>query len=437
MRVLVLAYHFPPDPAVGSLRAAKVAEAFRSRGHEVTVIAASHPAANGTRPDKPGLTIHTVRPLPNPREAYVAVKRWMGRGKSPAPAVGTTQDADVMPRAAAWKRYLFSLLWLPDDRQGFIPPAVRAGLREIRRGVDLMYTTSPPHSVHLAGLLLKWLTGVRWAIEFRDPWTGNPGRPSHVTSPLSEALERRLERRTLASVDHIVAVTDGIADLLRDRIIPARRKLVEPMVIRNGIDRLLREPPPAAAATDRPFRILHVGSLYHRRDPRPFLTAFAAFVKSAAAEGRRVQLDLVGDCRWYHGLSVETLAAELGLGEAVTFRDWVPHDESLRLMAEADLLLLFAQDQPTQVPNKLYEYLGTRRPILAFADETGEVARMLRQAGGHYLVTSADGSESEACLRAALASRGLDGAPGNPALLADWTTESQMRRLTEALVNPA
>ena len=43
------------------------------------------------------------------------------------------------------------------------------------------------------------------------------------------------------------------------------------------------------------------------------------------------------------------------------------------------------------MPNKLYEYLGSRNPILAFADAQGETAKMLQQAGRHRLVTEHDG----------------------------------------------
>lgn len=40
--------------------------------------------------------------------------------------------------------------------------------------------------------------------------------------------------------------------------------------------------------------------------------------------------------------------------------------------------------------NKVYEYLGTRRPILAVVDEDGETAQMLRMVGGHQLVSVND-----------------------------------------------
>jgi hypothetical protein len=99
-------------------------------------------------------------------------------------------------------------------------------------------------------------------------------------------------------------------------------------------------------------------------------------------------------------------------------------------MHSAGLLLLLAQEQPLQVPNKLYEYLATGVPILAIADHDGETADMLRQVGGHYVLPPDDLAGMEMSLESAL---GLPGgmAPGNPRhdLLAEWTSAVQMGRL--------
>ena len=99
----------------------------------------------------------------------------------------------------------------------------------------------------------------------------------------------------------------------------------------------------------------------------------------------------------------------------------------------ADLLLLLAQDQPLQVPNKLYEYLGVRTPIFAFADADGEVAEMLRQAGGHYVVTeNQTESEAEAALQQALERADADGG-SDTTLLSEWSTHSQLSALVQRL----
>jgi glycosyltransferase involved in cell wall biosynthesis len=426
MHILMIAHAYPPYPVVGSLRAAKVARAFREAGHQVTVITARLPGDTGKRrPEAEGVTVRTVRVLPHPTELYRRLKQ--GRVSK----IRRSDDRQAPPetRTAAWKRYVLSALLLPDDQQGFVLPAVARGLRVLREDAELIYTTAPPFSVHLVGLALKAATGVRWAAEFRDPWTDYPGKPPYLRSALSDALEGWLERRCLASADHVISASDAIRELLARKVESRERNRF--LVIRNGIDQL--SPPPDPQPESPPYRIVHVGELYHFRDPRPLLRALASFREKSGFGPRDVELEFVGHCRWYHDVSVEGFVEDLGLSDLVRFRDRVAHDQGLELMQSADLLLLFAQRQPAQVPNKLYEYLAARRPILALADEDGETARMLRRVGGHFVV---DGDEPEGlstALETAVRSRASTASHTNESVLREWSTSRQMDALRRAL----
>jgi len=428
MRVVLLSPCYPPDPEVGSLRAAKVSQAFAAAGHEVHVVTTRLTGEiQGTRAPGKGITLHTVRAIPHPRKAYLLAKSWLGRNGRPA-----SSPPDVFPRVrSAWTRYLLSLLWLPDEHQGFIPPAVWA-CRDIHRHcgrVDLLYTTAPPFSAHLAGLIFKWMTGVTWAAEFRDPWTDNPAKPARLRTRFTDAVDRRLERLCLRNADHIVAVTDAAHDLLARKVTPRPRQQF--VVVRNGIDRLT--PPGPSAPLPGLLRIVHAGSIYHRRDPRPFLRALASLHRMGRLGEGDVQVEFLGD-RWFHDVSIEQVAQDLGLSARVHCRGWLPHDVSLKVVEQADLLLLFAQHEPAQVQNKLFDYLGARKPVLAFADADGEVAQMLHRVGGHYLIAQDDPSVAETVLEKALSDLKMArGRHTNEEVLREWTTEHQMSRLLAAL----
>lgn len=433
MRVLLLTYHYPPSTAVGALRAEKLVEAFRAAGHSVHVVTERLAGETGPlRSSSSGMDVETIRSIPSLRDLYLRTRRKLTRSPG-SPSLGDASAEGTSPphHVAAWKRFVFSLMWLPDDRQGFIPSAVSAGRGALRGGIDLLYTTAPPFSVHLAGLLLKRSTGIRWAAEFRDPWTDNPARPWYLRSRPADAVTRWLERECVGRADHLVAVSDGIHAALAAKLDSSdRRRLV---MVRNGIEELDPEPDPGSRLGG-PFRIVHAGSLYHQRDPFPFLRALAEVRRNHLLTAADVQVDFVGNCRWFAGVSVEARVRELNLAGMVRFQDWVAQGVYRRIIREADLLLLLANEQPTQVPNKLYDYLGTRRPILAFADEQGETARMLRQVGGHYLITTNDADTVERTLEAALG-RGLDiRLPrGSETVLLQWTTAQQMRCLLDAV----
>lgn len=432
MKILLIAYHFPPDSAVGALRAANLASALRAAGHTVTVITARLPGERNGRRTVSGLEVRTTRSLPTILTIYAWGKRLFQRQQSGRDAKGSEPPAPDWPdRVPTWKRYLLSLMWLLDDRTGFVLPALLAAWREIRMGVDLIYTTAPPFSVHLVGFTLRRLGGPRWAAEFRDPWTDEPGKPAQIRSRWGDVAERWLERQCLRSADHVIAVTDSARELLIAKTDGAglARKTV---VVRNGIERL-------SAGTSRsrgvgPYRIVHIGTLYEWRDPRPFLAGLGSVMQQSGLGPDDLQVDLIGDCRWFHGVSVEQAAADAGLRDVVRFRDWAPRELALRAVSTADLLLVFAQNQRAAVPNKLYEYLGARIPILAFTDDDAEVATMLRQAGGHYLVTDHNSVTAAHVITRALRETRLSREPaGDEAVLRAWTLDNQLQRLRAAL----
>jgi len=430
---VLIAYHFPPDPAVGSLRAANVARAFRDAGHQVDVVTAQLPGEMGTRfTGDPGLVVHPVTLLSGPGDVYTRLKaRMLAMRRSRENTDGSGRPVWTPPtQVAVWKRLLLSLLHLPDDQQSFILPAWRRARRLVKARAGLVYSTAPPYSPHLVGLALRYIKGARWIMELRDPWTDNDNKPWWVRTRATDALEARLERLCLQRADLVVAVSEGIRSRLATQL-PARdaSRLI---LVRNGIEHLA-----SSAGLERrpgPVRIVYTGTFYWRRDPRPFLRGLAAVCRKHRMGPGQVGVRFIGACRSIGTVSVEKEIDTLGLTDVVHVEDPLPHAAVKAIIEEADVLLLLAQQQPDQVPNKLYEYLGTRRPILAFADADGETAQMLRQVGGHYLVTGDDNAEVERVLDEVLVSapRG-DGAKMDETMLKEWTTEVQMKRLILAV----
>jgi len=428
MRILLLAYYFPPSPEVGGLRARKIAEAMRQRGHEVHVVAGPVTGDPG-QAEVGGIHVHRVAPSLALRGLYFKLRG--RRNGSTAVGGGGSIGTPWKPpaRTPFLKRQVSSALWLPDDRQGWIMPAARAATRLVRRhSIDILCSTAPPFSPHLAALLVRARTGVRWVAEFRDPWTDNPSKPAFVRSEWSDAAERWLERLAFRRADAIITVTDAYARIVRSRLPAGMASKVT--VVRNGIDALEQ---PAAAASRVVRSIVYVGSLYSDRDPRPFFRALARLRAAAALPGP-LTVDFIGECRGLMCLSMEAAVDDLGLAGVIRFVDPVPHDECMRRIRAADRLLLLAQGQPLQVPNKLYEYLGVRIPILAFIDRDGETAAMLAQIGGHTIIGPDDPEPAvDDAVLAALTRATTTTAPHAESTLRRWTSGAQLQAFAATL----
>jgi len=188
---------------------------------------------------------------------------------------------------------------------------------------------------------------------------------------------------TLARADWVVTVTERVAELYRSLVPESEREKV--LLYRNGIDRVELAPAPKP---DGPYRLLYLGTIYRNRDPAPLLRALAQLRDEGQLPARGVRLEFVGSVALRYKDALPALIKRLNLSDTVALLPSVPNADVPALMARSHMLLLLATDQPLQVPNKLYDYLGASTPILGVVDAAGETRELLERVGGHHIVTS-------------------------------------------------
>ena len=288
-RLLLIAYHFPPDAEVGAIRPQKLVKYLPECGWDplvLTVDPRHHAAHDPARSrDVTGARVWRTGEVPNPRTLAVsfrnALRRYLRHGPpdSQLPILPfDVKNAEASGPRDRLRRLILSLCWLPDANLGWLFPALRTGLVIIRRERPrVILTTSPPPTAHLVGLWLSRLTGVPWVADFRDPWAGDAAKPRFVRSPLSDALDRRMERTVIRAASAVLVTTDRLGARLMERYPEVDpRKFT---TLSNGFDPedFATVPVPTPSPN---FLVTHVGSLYHRRSPVAFLQAAAALVRS-------------------------------------------------------------------------------------------------------------------------------------------------------------
>ena len=314
-------------------------------------------------------------------------------------SAAATRRTDPGP-ARGLVRLLRRWVLIPDGQITWLPAAAAVGLRHLRAvPADVIYSTYPPASAHLLGMLLKSLTGLPWVADFRDSWTCDPLDPALLEVPGRQRLERRMERAVLASADAVVVATEISARLLREAHPDVAKRI---RVITNGFDpeddggakssagarhdlgghagdggggRAEGEPEPEQIGR---LDIVHTGSFslsHPDRSPQPLFSTLASLVEEDASWARRIHLVLLGR------LTSGEAAAAAGLQKAgvAEIRGEVDRDTCLALQRRAGALLLLdhrRQGLSSNVPGKFYEYLAAGRPILALCGE-GMVACMV------------------------------------------------------------
>jgi glycosyltransferase involved in cell wall biosynthesis len=411
VKALIVSFYFPPAGGGGVQRPLKLATHLPELGIETHVLA----------PDDPKW-VHRDDELQPPTQAWVHRARYIGpEGRRPAEELhGTTGLDRLMLRAGLFGRRLL----VPDENVGWALTAIPAATRIVRsEGIDAVLTTSPPGSVHFVGAAVQRLTGARWVADLRDSLLAHPHRRADSTAlKAKEATRHGVARLVARRADAIVAASEAIAE--ETRSLEPRSQVV---TIENGCDfddfaGLELHPSPR-------FRITHAGSFFGRRDPRPFLNAFAASDLDAVA--RFVGDFRAGDREWAEGL---------GLGDRLELHEFAPHRRALELQKDSEALLLLIPEADGRgkgvLSGKVFEYLAAERPILAVVPPEGAAAALIRETGAGVVAAPDDPEAIGEALRS-LHDRwragSLDGTPLTPELRRRLDRRTRVRELADLL----
>jgi glycosyltransferase involved in cell wall biosynthesis len=390
LKVLLVTMYFPPAGGGGVQRPLKFATHLPAHGIETHVLAPHDPK-----------WVHVDAELKPPTQAWIHRARYIGpRSRRLADELHGRTGLDRISRQAA---SLSRRVLVPDENVTWNLTAIPTAIRIVRQeGIDVVLTTSPPNSVHLVGAAVKAATGVRWVADLRDSIAAHPHR--RVESAAVRAKEKvsdQVARLVSRQADAIVAASEAIADEARE---------LEPqgvvLAILNGAD--FDDFGGLEYHRGDRFRITHTGSFFGKRDPRPFLTAFAeAGLEDAVAR-------FVGDFR----ASDRAWAEELGLGDRLELHEYVPRRESLRLQRDSDALLLLIPEASGRgrgvLSGKVFEYLAAERPILAAVPPDGAAAELIEETGAGVIAPPDDVAALRVALEqmhAAWQAGKLDGTP--------------------------
>lgn len=372
MRLLLIAYEFPPSPSPQSLRWAYLARELHRLGHEIHVLTAD---LGGETPGLPKLPpeIQVHRTYPGPVRGMLA---WLRKRRQRKIEAGLVPDdaprPDSHPLAAAirpprnWKQRVSESVQTTAQYVHF--PDVRGEWRHWgRRGLARLLTTLAPdvvissHEPATTIELALWARrpGVRWVADIGDPVLAS------YTPVRWRRRAERIERAMCEKAELLTVTTDATATLMRTR--HGREDAV--LVLPQGFDSR-REPRPIVEMFDAGrLELLYTGSFYEFRRPDALLAALRC------TPGVRLTIAAIT-------VPEGVLDAARAAPDQVRLLGFRPHDAILDLQRAADVLVNISNDDMTQIPGKVNEYLGACRPLLNLGPgndpATAEIERLHR-----------------------------------------------------------
>ena len=257
---------------------------------------------------------------------------------------------------------------VPDSSILCVPFAVKAGMKAIEtERIDVMISVAPSEVTHLVGLGIKKRIDIKWIADFKDMWVGNPLRLKR-----GEIIEDYWQRKVVNMADVVTVTTDYIlVDLEHRYPIPRQRMFLLP----NGYDEEDFRCLPMYSPSGNSVTIIHIGSFYRLRSPEPVLKALSDLFRLKPQLKNRLRLRLIGN---NFGMDLERAVTDYGLGEVVQIEGSMSHMEVVQIMAMADVLLLIP-GADYAIPGKQYEYMASRRPILALTSHQSMSAVLIRE----------------------------------------------------------
>ena len=402
MKILVVSWYMPPFGTMGALRVGKFCKFLDRQGHDVRVLSCADLPDEKTLPlefpedrivrtgsldvnaipkavQKLRIALFSKLPDHAPVVSRVALE-----AAGPPPSVGSpTASPAVQASPGLAKRTLRSLrvgyqalFNFPDPQIGWYF-AAKSGGRGMVDGwqPQIIFASAPPFTSLMVGRALSKRTGTPMVVEYRDRLAEDPY--STRSKSFRKKIEKLLEDWWMKQAAAIVTVSEPWAADYRTRFgLPV-------LSVYNGYD-------PDDYPADYPrkptdpdvLNIVYTGILYQeRRDPTPLFRA----IRMMGDEGKSIRIAFYGANRD----ELTEMAAAENVLDQVDINGDVPYRQSIDHQMNADILLLLQWNNPKEqgnVPGKLFEYLGARRPVLGLGLEDGVPAGILAERGAGIFV---------------------------------------------------
>lgn len=381
-RILLVTYHFPPDPMIGGVRWQEMSRYLTERGWAVDVIARDF--RNLPRVDPARLTRFTKNirifsapdrePLPGRVHKAVwpflrRLKPEKGRSQETRATVLSRSEVSTQGGGRAVVRAYFA--WLEFARPGnWARAAARLGIMLARHShYDAVVSSGPPHMAHEAARRIAERMEIPLVIDLRDPWSIQRRLPESLASPVWYRLARRYERLAIHDASLVVLNAEGCRDGMTTEYPEYASKLE---VIRNGCD----DVPLPATTRDGRFTIRFAGSIYSDRDPRLAFRAASRVIAALGLSPAQFAFEFVGHMG---EMPVAEMAREEGIGDYVHLGGFLSREAVLEFLAGATMLLSLPMDEEDfSIPGKIYEYMRFEAWMLVLAHTGSATEQLLR-----------------------------------------------------------
>jgi glycosyltransferase involved in cell wall biosynthesis len=235
------------------------------------------------------------------------------------------------------------------------------------RKPDVVFASSTPLTIGIAGLATARLKRVPFVFEIRDLWPAVPVELGVLKSGTAISSAEWLEQRLYDGAERIVVLSEGAREALVERGIPAEKLVLIPNAADLDVFRpdVVDEEFRAKHGLEGRFVALYAGAMGRANGLDQLVEAAEALRRWG---DNRITIVALGDGG--ERARLEERAKELGL-DNLRFLPAVPKEELAGIVGSADVTLTIFAPYPvleTNSPNKFFDSLAAGKPVVVNLD---------------------------------------------------------------------
>lgn len=275
---------------------------------------------------------------------------------------------------------------LPDNKIFWMKPALKAA-REILKAekFDIIFATAPPYTDFLIGKKLKKEFDIPLILDYRDAWYDDG--LSFYPTPFHRWIVKSMERKTLHSSDKIITYTRQIKEhILRHYPFLSPDEI---SIIPHGYDEEDFNVQFKSTKSRNKLRITYSGAFYDERTPKFFLKAIEKLLYERPDIENQIEFMFVGNFPKYYYQKIQKGKYK----SSFIFTGYIDHQTNIKHLLDSDVLWLMirhSKNPHLYATSKLFEYIGTAKPILALVPKNGAAAQILKDYKAAFIVEPDD-----------------------------------------------
>jgi glycosyltransferase involved in cell wall biosynthesis len=371
-RVLFITYFWPPSGKASLHWPLKMIKYLPENGWEPSVLTVNEDTfyqkdeslLKDIAPDLKVIKTGTIEP-------FNIYRKFLGKKKD-EPLIAS----ESMSQSKKSINHMISLwirmnLFVPDARVGWYFPGVKEGKDFLSKNkIDAIISNGPPHTAHLLGRRLSSLFNIPHIPVFIDPWADIVYYQDYKRTKPTRAFDKYLEENVIKKAGEIVFVTETMRNDYVKKYPAIKDKTHVLYWGYNEDDFSEIENEVNDSKSDKEI-IAHAGNMYDYNNP----VSFFEYIKNEINDGRKIKIKFIGTV----SPRTKEIIKHLKLSENAEYIGFLPYKQMLIELLRSDVLLMVVNEK-RHVPGKLFEYLRTGKPILAFGNDNQEVKAILKKA---------------------------------------------------------